>query len=803
MDKIFEKPTILVVFGATGDLMDKKIAPSLYYLHKNRKLPSKFKVLGFSRSGYGDKEFKKFIFDILKKNELVKKSGKEKEMEKFLELFHFQKGKFGERKDYLSLAAHMQQIDDQWGVCSNKLFYLAVPPGSMKDIVVNLEKTGLSEPCGGPKGWSRVIVEKPFGRDSKTAQNLEKLLSSFKQEQIYRIDHYLGKEMVQGILNFRFSNNLLEHNWSNQHIEKIEMRLLEKIGVDKRGLFYESVGALRDVGQNHLLEILALLTMDMPASNSPDAIRKARAKALESLRVYNPKEISNKTFRAQYDGYGDVEGVKANSKIETYFKINVELENNRWSGVPITMESGKMMGKVQKEVVVTFKHPRPCLCQSGQDQQNKVIFSLHPKQGITIKFLAKEPGFTPAIESRSFDFMLYEEKSKVPYIEEYAKLLFDCINGNQTWFVSKDEIKYMWGFTDPIINAWQNNSVPLYFYKKNKSDIVLKADNFFKKNEELRLSTGIGIIGLGKMGANLARRLVENEWDVVGYNKTKDATKSMEKEGLRGAYSIKELVEKLNTSPRIVWLMVPAGKPVDEVLFGKDGLVNYLEKGDIIIDGGNSYYKNTIKRHKKVSKYGIHYMDCGVSGGPGGARNGACLMIGGNKKIFKKIEPLFRDMAQENGYQFFPGVGAGHFVKMVHNGIEYGMMQAIAEGFAIMKKSKYKLDLTKVSDVYNNGSVIESSLIRWLREAYDLYGEDLAKISGQVHHSGEGQWTVKTAKEMKVIDKVISEAYKFRLRSQKHPSYTGKVVSALRGQFGQHPVLKQSKQNRQIKQSKK
>ncbi|MBI4136480.1 6-phosphogluconate dehydrogenase (decarboxylating), partial [Candidatus Roizmanbacteria bacterium] len=211
-------------------------------------------------------------------------------------------------------------------------------------------------------------------------------------------------------------------------------------------------------------------------------------------------------------------------------------------------------------------------------------------------------------------------------------------------------------------------------------------------------------------------------------------------------------------------------------------------EGDILIDAGNSFYKDSIRRSKQLAKRGIRFVDAGTSGGPGGARNGACLMVGGERKTFEYLKPLFDAMAVRGGVQFFEGAGAGHFVKMIHNGIEYGMMQAIAEGFTVLKKSSYKLDLTRVTDIYNHGSVIESRLVTWLKEAYELHGEDLKNISGSVAHSGEGEWTVKTAKKLSVVTKIIEEALKFRISSEKNPSYTGKILSALRGQFGGHSV---------------
>jgi len=308
----------------------------------------------------------------------------------------------------------------------------------------------------------------------------------------------------------------------------------------------------------------------------------------------------------------------------------------------------------------------------------------------------------------------------------------------------------------------------------------------------MNLKHEIGIIGLGKMGGNMARRLVEKGWTVRGYDPNPEVMRALKAEGVRTAASPREMVESL-PSPRVVWLMVPAGKVVDGILFGANGITGAMKKGDIIIDGGNSYFKDSIGRAKKIEKRRLKYIDVGFSGGPSGARNGGCLMIGGDESSFRYLEPLFHDLSVAKGYQFFPGAGAGHFVKMVHNGIEYGMMQAIAEGFALMKKSKYKLDLTRVADIYNHGSVVESRLIGWLKSGFEQHGEDLKNVSGSVGHTGEGEWTAKTARQMKVPLAIIEESFKFRVRSAKNPSFTGKIVAALREQFGGHSVKRDGK----------
>lgn len=297
----------------------------------------------------------------------------------------------------------------------------------------------------------------------------------------------------------------------------------------------------------------------------------------------------------------------------------------------------------------------------------------------------------------------------------------------------------------------------------------------------------IGYFGLGKMGLNMVLRLLKKNHKVVACNRDPDPVKEAAKAGAETAFSCSELAKHLKP-PRLVWIMVPAGKPVDDVIFGKGSLVRFLEKGDTVIDGGNSFYKDSIERSKKLKVRGINFLDAGVSGGPGGAKNGASIMVGGEEQIYKKFEALFKDLAVESGYGYMGDSGSGHFVKMVHNGIEYGMMQAIGEGFEVMKNTPLKLDLEKVAKVYSRGTVIESKLIDWLKNAYKQHGKDLNEISGSISQSGEGLWTSEAAKELGVPTPIIDGSVNFRKDSQTKPSYTGKVVSALRNQFGGHEV---------------
>ena len=295
----------------------------------------------------------------------------------------------------------------------------------------------------------------------------------------------------------------------------------------------------------------------------------------------------------------------------------------------------------------------------------------------------------------------------------------------------------------------------------------------------------IGYIGLGKMGMGMVKLLLEKGHEVVATDPNEDARKEAEAAGAETVVHLDEFNEKL-PGEKFIWIMVP--HTVVDTVIGE--LNSVLKPGDVIMDGGNSNYKETVRRGAELKEKGIVFMDVGTSGGPGGARNGACMMIGGARDKFDKYEQLFKDLSVDDGYAYMGGTGAGHYVKMVHNGIEYGMMQAIGEGFEILRDSQFDLDLNEVSRIYNNGSVIDSRLIGWLQNAYKEEGVELNAISGEVSHSGEGQWTIEEAKEKNIAVPVIEGSLDFRIASQGNPSYTGQVVSALRNQFGGHSVKK-------------
>ncbi len=486
-------PTTFVVLGATGDLMTKKIVPALFNLHEKGMLPAQFRLVGVSRRDWTDDDLKRHIQAII---DVKVKDASPASVRSFLKTVVYQKITFDAFADYVALGDALKKIDEEHGACSNKLFYLSVPPQFYDTIFTNIHKARLAELCDPNGGWTRVVVEKPFGSDEKSAKALdERIARLFKEDQVYRIDHYLAKETLQNILTFRFFNDLFEDGWGRELIEKIYVRELENVGAEDRGPFYESVGALRDVGQNHLLEMIALVTMDQPRDMSADAIRAARAAILETLTPLTPSEVAKKTFRAQYEGYRSIKGVDPKSAVETYFKVALTLSHPRWRGVPIFIEAGKRTVDPKRkeeitEIEVVLKHSK-----------NSITFRQDPSEGITIRFWAKKPGLTTEMEERVFNVDLREGGHKSQYTEEYERLLLDCINGDQTLFVSSREIAAMWHFIDPIIKGWKKGLVPLRRYAPDSEAVVAEAGVIIEPPE-----SGAGVSGAARRAlAKMAR----------------------------------------------------------------------------------------------------------------------------------------------------------------------------------------------------------------------------------------------------------------------------------------------------------
>lgn len=769
----FTVPTVITIFGVTGDLVQKKILAALFNLYTQNRLPEKVQFVGLSHRGWQDSDLQNYLADLLTQKNL----GSPDSRRAFANLWRYAQGAFEDKSTYKRLGEILGRTDEAWRFCANKLFYLAVAPVHYIDILKQLAASGLTLPCSEEEGWTRVAIEKPFGTNRASAQQIDRLLSQlFKEEQIYRVDHYLGRETVRNIIAFRFSNSFLQPAWTNQSIEAIEINLWEKETAQNRGEYYDATGAWLDVGQNHLLQLAALFSMDNPGQMKAEDIRRERAAALNRITVLSAAQIKSQTWRAQYEGFNQTPGVKPNSKTETYFKIITSFESGALAGVPLILSGGKGLAENRTEVKVTFKHRQPCLCPSGEHLKNILHYHIKPDESIQMRFFVKTPGHAYNLNRQNFGFN-YEQIAGREQPSDYEELVQNLVEGHQTLFISTPEIMAQWRLADPIMSAWQKNPETMATYKVGETPIFSKPQNTLLNN--------IGVVGLGKMGGGVASHLAGLGWLVNGYNRTAGKAAALEKQGVKIFIALDGLVNQL-PERKIIWLSLTAGKAVDQVLFGKNGLSTLLKRGDIIIDAGNSFYKDTIKRGKKLAQKGIEFVDVGFSGGPSGARTGGSLMVGGKKATFEKLKPLLEALAVPGGLEHFEGVGAGHFVKMIHNGIEYGMMQAIAEGFTILSKSKYKLNLLKAASVYNHGSVIESRLVGWLKEAFEIYGPELKTISGAVAQTGEGKWTVMTAQKLGVMDKVIQDALAFRELSEKKPSYTGKIVSALRNRFGEH-----------------
>lgn len=461
-------PTTFVIFGATGDLVRKKIISSLLKLFCLNYLPEKFQIIGVSRRDYTNQKFREFLME----NALmeIKDDYSGSDVNDFLSRIFYYKGNFEDKNLYQSLKNKLEHNTDSVSICDNKLFYLAVPPKFYSEIFINIAQSGLAASCSPETGWTRVLVEKPFGNDYSTARELDTMLGKlFREEQIFRIDHYLAKDTIQNILFFRFSNILFEPAWNNKFIKRVEIKLIEDIDIGTRGAFYDSIGALRDVGQNHMLQMLALVTMENPGSQLSEAIREKRLDVLKSIIVPDdPSYINRIAVRGQYKGYTESKDVSVGSTTETYFKIKVRLDREKWSGVPIYLESGKALAKKNTEIIIYFHSPEECLCsQKHKEHRHRNILSLkiYPREGISLRFWAKKPGLTNILEPRDLEFDYHYENSE--NTKEYERVLMDCMKGDQTLFTGTEEVEQAWNYITPIIENWDHTK--LHIYEKGSS----------------------------------------------------------------------------------------------------------------------------------------------------------------------------------------------------------------------------------------------------------------------------------------------------------------------------------------------
>lgn len=443
-------PTVIVILGGTGDLAKTKLIPAFFDLFCAGYLPDDFVILGISRKILTNEEFAHLVSESIRKRVGVSND----DIRAFLSHLRFLQGALDVPTDYELLSRELHRMDTTRGVCMNKLFYLATQPTLYASIFENLAHSGLSVGCAHHnEGWVRIVVEKPFGNDLSTAIQLDEMLGLlFKEEQIFRMDHYLAKESLENILAFRFANSLFEPLWSNEHIARIEVKLLESKGIEGREGFFDAVGQLKDVGQNHVLQMLAVTVMDNPQALTAAAVRSARAQVLGSL-TYSADSL---LIKGQYKGYKS-NADETSSTTDTYFKIQAEIDSPRWRGVPIILESGKALDRDEVAIEVVFKEKDTFLIDTTDTifVQNRVIFRIQPNPAIIVRFWTKKPGYAMDIAPQDAVFPILQQTT-TRVRDAYEKILLDALTGDQMLFASSKEVHDAWTFIAPILTTWKD-----------------------------------------------------------------------------------------------------------------------------------------------------------------------------------------------------------------------------------------------------------------------------------------------------------------------------------------------------------
>ncbi len=458
----------VVIFGATGDLTMRKLIPALYNLAADGELPPALTVTGFARRPKTDDEFRKEQGETTRK--FSRQTVRDEVWNSFAQALFYHQSEFHDAAGYKSLAERLDKIDQERGTGGNRLFYLAVAPDQFEPIIKNLKEAGLNKAREG--SWSRVIVEKPFGTDLASARKLNAVVrTAFSEDQTYRIDHFLGKETAQNILVLRFANAIFEPLWNSHYIDHVQITAAETLGVEGRAGYYEGAGALRDMVQNHLLQLLCLVTMEAPTDLSADAIRDEKVKVVRSLRRIPREKVAENVIRGQYaegaitgkavPGYRAEANVNPNSQTETFVALRLFVDSWRWADVPLYVRVGKRLPKSGTEISVHFKKAPQVLFNKELTtlDQNVLVIRIQPDEGISLRMQAKMPGTSFRIEPVKMDFHYGTSFGKASP-EAYERLLLDATSGDATLFARRDEVEEAWSFIDPIEEAWASKEEP-------------------------------------------------------------------------------------------------------------------------------------------------------------------------------------------------------------------------------------------------------------------------------------------------------------------------------------------------------
>jgi len=463
-------PTAMVVFGASGDLVHRKLLPSLMQIFQRQLLDDKFYLLGAGRKGLSDQQFREITHQSI--------SVPAKDSKLFLKKLYYVSGDYADVVFYENIKTRLGELDKKYKVDGAHIFYLAVPPLLYTTIVEQLGSAGLSCPREPDlKQPPKLVVEKPFGRDLQSAVELDNIIHRcFDESQIYRIDHYLGKETVQNILMFRFANAIFEPLWNRNYIDHVQITIAESMGIEHRGSYYDKAGALRDMFQNHMLQMLALAAMEPPTSFDADSIRDEKVKLLRSIRPLTLQPWAESIIRGQYApgvidgeevvGYRDEPGISRDSKTETFIAAKLFIDNWRWKDVPFYLRTGKRLVCKNTEVAITFKKvPHSMFASSGLDNMaaNVLVLQIQPEEGITLSFQAKRPGSKICMSTLNMNFS-YKDVFGVDTPQAYQRLLLDCMVGDQTLFTRQDDVGVTWRLLTPILQAWERDDSMPYEY---------------------------------------------------------------------------------------------------------------------------------------------------------------------------------------------------------------------------------------------------------------------------------------------------------------------------------------------------